>query len=91
LALTLQKVFMKHPRRVFLRFAGGAGAMFFAAATGLIKTATAWGAPWNKNVFEARGAAETLKGLGVNNQSTAVTSSSPHLTSRKTARLFLLP
>ena len=58
---------MKHPRRTFLRFAGGAGAMFFAAATGLLKSASAWAAPWNKAAFEAKAVAETLKGLGVSN------------------------
>ena len=58
---------MKHPRRTFLRFAGGAGALFFAAATGLLKTASAWAAPWNKTAFEAKALAETLRGLGVSN------------------------
>ena len=58
---------MTHPRRTFLRFAGGAGAMLVAAATGLFKTASAWAAPWNKAAFEAKAVAETLKGLGVSN------------------------
>lgn len=31
---------MKHTRRTFLRFAGGAGALLFAAAAGLLKTAS---------------------------------------------------
>ena len=58
---------MKHPRRNFLRFAGGAGAILIAAATGLLKTASAWAAPWNKTAFDAKAVAETLKGLGVSN------------------------
>ena len=58
---------MKHPRRTFLRYAGSASAMFFAAAAGLLKTASAWAAPWNKTAFEAKAVAETLRGLGVSN------------------------
>ena len=58
---------MKHPRRTFLQFAGGAGAMIAAAAAGLLKTGTAWAAPWNKNAFEAKAAAEVLKNLGASN------------------------
>jgi sulfur-oxidizing protein SoxY len=58
---------MKHPRRTFLRFTGGAGALFFAAAAGLLKTASVWAAPWNKTAFEAKALAETLRGLGVSN------------------------
>ncbi len=55
---------MKYPRRKFLKFAGCTGALFVAAAAGLLKTGTAWAAPWNKNAFEAKAMAETLKGLG---------------------------
>lgn len=58
---------MKQPRRTFLQFAGGAGAMIAAAAAGLLKTGTAWAAPWNKNAFEAKAAAEVLKNLGASN------------------------
>ena len=58
---------MKHPRRSFLRFAGSAGAVFIATATGLLKTGIAWAAPWNKTAFEAKAVAETLKGLGASN------------------------
>jgi multidrug efflux pump subunit AcrA (membrane-fusion protein) len=33
----------------------------------LLKTGIAWAAPWNKNAFEAKAVAETLKGLGASN------------------------
>lgn len=58
---------MKHSRRSFLRFAGGVGGLFVAVAAGLLKTGIAWAAPWNKNAFEAKAVAETLKGLGASN------------------------
>lgn len=58
---------MKQPRRTFLQFAGGAGAMIVAATAGLFKAGTAWAAPWNKNAFEAKAAAEVLKNLGAGN------------------------
>ena len=58
---------MKYPRRSFLHFAGSAGAVFIAAATGLLKAGIAWAAPWNKTAFEAKSVAETLKGLGARN------------------------
>lgn len=57
---------MKHPRRSFLRIAGGAGALFIATAAGLFKSGIAWAAPWNKNAFEAKAVSETLKGMGAN-------------------------
>lgn len=58
---------MKHSRRSFLRFAGGVGGLFVAVAAGLLKAGIAWAAPWNKNAFEAKAVAETLKGLGASN------------------------
>lgn len=58
---------MNHPRRLFLRLAGSTGALFVAAAAGLLKTGTAWAAAWNKSAFEAKAVAETLKGLGASN------------------------
>lgn len=58
---------MKHSRRSFLRFAGGVGGLFVAAAAGLLKTGMAWAAPWNKNAFEAKAIAETMRGLGASN------------------------
>lgn len=58
---------MKHSRRSFLRFSGGVGGLLVTVATGLLKTGIAWAAPWNKNAFEAKAVAETLKGLGANN------------------------
>jgi len=58
---------MKQARRTFLQFAGGAGAMVAAVATGLLKAGTAWAAPWNKNAFEAKAAAEVMKNLGASN------------------------
>lgn len=58
---------MKHSRRSFLRFAGGVGGLFVAVAAGLLKAGIAWAAPWNKNAFEAKAFAETLKGLGASN------------------------
>lgn len=58
---------MNNQRRIFIRFAGNAGAMLIAAATGLLKAGAAWAAPWNKTAFEAKTFAEALKGLGANN------------------------
>lgn len=58
---------MKHSRRSFLRFAGGVSGLFVAVAAGLLKTGIAWAAPWNKNAFEAKAVAETLKELGASN------------------------
>jgi sulfur-oxidizing protein SoxY len=58
------EIAMKHPRRLFLKFAGSSSALFVAAAAGLLKTGITWAAPWNKNAFEAKAVAEALKGLG---------------------------
>ena len=54
---------MKKNRRSFLHFAGGAGAVFIAAAAGLLKTGIAWAAPWNKNAFEAKAEERETRGL----------------------------
>lgn len=58
---------MKQPRRTFLQFAGSAGAVFAAAATGLLKAGSAWAAPWNKNAFESKAVPDILKNLGASN------------------------
>jgi sulfur-oxidizing protein SoxY len=58
---------MKHLRRRFLKFAGGSGLLFAAAAAGLLKTGLALAAPWNKNAFESKTAADAIKNLGASN------------------------
>lgn len=58
---------MTHLRRKFLKFAGGGGLLFAATATGLLKTGLAWAAPWNKNAFESKAAADAIKNLGASN------------------------
>ena len=58
---------MKHLRRGFLKLAGGSGALVTLAATGLLKPVAAWAAPWNKNAFESKAAADVIKNLGSSN------------------------
>jgi sulfur-oxidizing protein SoxY len=56
---------MKHLRRNFLKLSGGTLAV--AAAAGLLKTESAWAAPWNKSAFESKAVADALKNLGASN------------------------
>ncbi len=58
---------MKQLRRNFLKLSSGAGAMAVATAAGLLKSSVAWAAPWNKNAFESKAAADIQKNLGVTN------------------------
>ncbi|MCW5603119.1 MAG: thiosulfate oxidation carrier protein SoxY [Burkholderiales bacterium] len=58
---------MKHLRRGFLRLAGGTGTLVALAAAGLLKPVAALAAPWNKNAFESKAAADAIKNLGANN------------------------
>ena len=51
-------------RRTILKAAGGAGALAAAAAAGLMTSRAAWSAPWNKQAFESKALADTLKSLG---------------------------
>lgn len=58
---------MKQLRRNFLKLSSGAGAVAVAAAAGLLKTGSAWAAPWNKSAFESKAVADALKSLGATN------------------------
>lgn len=58
---------MNKLRRTFLNLAGGAGTLAIATAAGLLKSGTAWAAPWNKSAFESKALADALKGLGATN------------------------
>ena len=55
---------MKQVRRSFLRFAGSVAAVAAAGAAGLLRTAEAWAASWNKAGFESKAIADVLKSLG---------------------------
>ena len=55
---------MNHVRRSFLRLAGGVGALAAAGAAGLLRSAEAWAANWNKAGFESKALADVLKSLG---------------------------
>lgn len=57
---------MKNMRRDFLKLSGFACATVVAAAAGLLKTGLAWAAPWNKEGFESKAAADAQKSLGAN-------------------------
>lgn len=57
---------MNKLRRAVLQLAGGAGAVSVAAAAGLLVSAKAWSAPWNKQGFESKALADTLSALGAN-------------------------
>jgi len=55
---------MNSVRRSFLRLAGSVGALAAAGAAGLLRSAAAWAAGWNKAAFESKALADTLKSLG---------------------------
>lgn len=55
---------MKSLRRTFLKGAGAAGTVAAALAAGLLKPGQVLAAEWNKSAFEARGIADSLKGVG---------------------------
>jgi sulfur-oxidizing protein SoxY len=58
---------MKRVRRSFLQFAGSVAALAAAGAAGLLRTAEAWAATWNKAGFESKALADVLKTLGAAN------------------------
>ena len=55
---------MKPFRRKLLTFAGGAGALLVAAASGLLRSGQAWAATWNKAGFESKAMTDVMKSLG---------------------------
>ena len=55
---------MNSVRRSFLRLAGSVGVLAAAGAAGLLRSAAAWAAGWNKAAFESKALADTLKSLG---------------------------
>ncbi|HEV7821218.1 MAG TPA: thiosulfate oxidation carrier protein SoxY [Burkholderiales bacterium] len=56
---------MHQYRRKFVKAISAAVPLAIAAAAGLLRPATAFGAVWNKTGFDAKGAADALKSLGV--------------------------
>jgi len=54
-------------RRSFLKFAGGIGTLVALSAAGLLRSAGALAATWNKAGFESKALADALKNLGVTN------------------------
>jgi sulfur-oxidizing protein SoxY len=54
-------------RRSFLKLAGNVGALAAFGAAGLLRSASAWAATWNKAGFESKAFADALKNLGVAN------------------------
>ena len=54
-------------RRSFLKLAGSVGALAAFGAAGLLRSAGAWAAPWNKAGFESKAFADALKNLGAAN------------------------
>jgi sulfur-oxidizing protein SoxY len=58
---------MNSIRRTFLKLAGSAGALAALGAAGLLRTAEAWAATWNKAAFESKALADALKSLGATN------------------------
>ena len=54
-------------RRSFLKLAGSVGALAAFGAAGLLRSAGAWAAPWNKAGFESKAFADAMKNLGVTN------------------------
>jgi sulfur-oxidizing protein SoxY len=58
---------MNELRRSFLRFSSATAALAIAATAGLLRSAGAWAAPWNKAGFESKAFADALKNLGVTN------------------------
>jgi len=55
---------MNRFRRVFLKLAGGLGALAAAGGTALVRPMEAWAAPWNKAGFESKAFPDALKSLG---------------------------
>jgi sulfur-oxidizing protein SoxY len=55
---------MNIARRTFLKLTGGAGALAAAFAAGLVASAQARAATWNKAGFESKALADTMKSLG---------------------------
>lgn len=58
---------MNRMRRVFLKVTVRAGALAVAAASGLLAGRDAWAAVWNKEGFESKALADTMKALGATN------------------------
>ena len=54
-------------RRSILKLAGSVGALAAFGAAGLLRSAGAWAAAWNKAGFESKAFADALKNLGVAN------------------------
>ncbi len=55
---------MRQLRRQFLKLTGSAGVMTAAVTVGLLKSATAFAATWNKTGFESKAVADVQKSLG---------------------------
>jgi len=55
---------MNRFRRVFLKLAGGLGALAAVGGTALVRPMEAWAAPWNKAGFESKAFTDALKSLG---------------------------
>jgi len=58
---------MNSIRRTFLKLAGSAGALAVLGTAGLLRTAGAWAATWNKAGFESKALADAMKNLGATN------------------------
>src|SRR5205085_12459841 len=56
---------MHQYRRKFVKAISAAVPLALAAAAGLLRPASAFGAVWNKTGFDAKAAADALKSLGV--------------------------
>jgi sulfur-oxidizing protein SoxY len=55
---------MNEIRRAFLKLTGSAGMLAAAFASGLLSSADAWAAVWNKQGFESKALADAMKALG---------------------------
>ncbi|HEU0289308.1 MAG TPA: thiosulfate oxidation carrier protein SoxY [Burkholderiales bacterium] len=51
-------------RRSFLKLAGSICALATVGAAGLLRSAEAWAAPWNKSGFESKALTDVLNSLG---------------------------
>jgi sulfur-oxidizing protein SoxY len=58
---------MNNLRRTFIKLTGNMVALTALGAAGLLRSAGAWAATWNKAAFESKAIAETLKSLGATN------------------------
>jgi sulfur-oxidizing protein SoxY len=63
---------MNERRREVLKAGGGAGALAWAMAVGLIRPSEALALEWNKAAFETRSVPDTLKALGASGSTESV-------------------